>query len=131
MEKLEIRHIAAYLPYGIKIQHTTTNEIKTVNGIYQQFKDGSFIFHWPENYGTINASVFYKLILRPLSDLSTEYVSQDLLDRIKNSSSNDIKDILTYKSMSYLLELHFDIFGLIKKGLAISYSDVQSISSEV
>jgi hypothetical protein len=61
----------------------------------------------------------YPLVLRPISDLSDEYVSQYLLDCLKNSSSKDIKEALSYNSATYLLELHFDIYGLIENDLAI------------
>ena len=41
------------------------------------------------------------------------------------------KDIhLAFKIYEVLFEMHFDVFGLINKGLAISYSDVQSTSNE-
>lgn len=137
--KLEIKHIAPYLPYGLKIQTQDKNGIliKTVDGIYEQYKDGSFMLYWQENYGTIQASGNIKLILRPLSDLfNGNYES--ILDEFSISSlgmfetaflseirSLNAFDFVNYTTVLLLLENHFDIYGLIEKGLAIGINTLQ------
>lgn len=140
MEKLEIKHIVPYLAYGVDVCHKSTGEVRKVNGIQEQFKDGTFIFYWPENYGTINASVNYKLVLRLLSQLTKEievngerFVPIDEIynmwyEKGLNQYSKRIlnqKICLFTKSMPYwvvekLIEWHFDIFGLIEKQQAFT-----------
>lgn len=72
MAKLELKHISPYLPYNLRVKHISNGEIKVVNGIQEQFSDGTFILYWPEKYGTINASAYYQPILKPLSSLTPE-----------------------------------------------------------
>lgn len=131
METLKLKHVACYLPYGLKIQTQDKNGIliKTVDGIYEQYKDGSFMLYWQENYGTIQASGNIKLILRPLSDLKNNFESIDLYTDLCSTYNgvviNDIIDnkrdtsFISYYYIERLLQNHFDIFGLIEKNLAI------------
>ena len=104
--KLELKHLAPYLPYGLKF--------------YWEQLDGTPNKPWTLTINSIEFALENqnKPILHPLSDL-TDYVSQSLLDRIENSSSRDLTESLNYNSVCYLLEHHFDVFGLIEKGLAI------------
>jgi hypothetical protein len=139
MEKLELKYLAPYLPYGLKIMYNgRIVEIDAIGSDYV-LTDESFQY---------NVSFQYvRPVLRPMSDL------------VKNISVNGVKitpiesmflpcgerKILTSwakenkcwlgTQISYLIyenlfELHFDVFGLIDKGLAISYSDVQSSLNE-
>lgn len=134
--KLEIKHIAPYLPYGLKIQTQDKNGIliKTVDGIYEQYKDGSFMLYWQENYGTIQASGNIKLILRPLSDLTKvdfigvyEWMSGVYSGKVINDIINNNQDVelLNYYCILELLKNHFDVFGLIQKGLAIDINTLE------
>lgn len=82
-----------------------------------------------------------KPILRPLSDLTKEiehngerfvfsdrYLSNSkikmLLDNSLCSFNNPLNDI-DYNSVKLLLEHHFDVFGLIEKGLAININSIE------
>ena len=141
--RVEIKNVSPYLPYGLKIQHITTKEIKIVNGIYEQYKDGTFIYYWNENYGTINASSHYKLVLRPMSNL-TKKIEIDGVDIIPiegmflpcgeretlTSWADENKCWLgtqvSYLVYENLFELHFDVFGLIDKGLAVDINTLKS-----
>ena len=98
-------------------------------------------------------SVFYssalvnpknKPILRPLSDLTKEievdgekftpyeddylsdamstYENLDILCEYNGDVSND--STIPYTVMSLLFQWHFDVFGLIEKGLAINVNDL-------
>ena len=127
--KLELKHLAPYLPYGLKyvkysdnnspIRHDIMQGVST-NGIYA--------------CGDITPLYFKncKPILRPLSDLTKEIeVNGNLF--IPNHHPlfkifiNDDMDwfmdncpfFVNYVQVQKLLEWHFDVFNLIEKGLAI------------
>lgn len=133
--KLELKHLAPYLPYGLK-------------GL-KRFKDTDLINEldvgrlngWLEPYS-------YKPILRPLSDLIKEvnsFLSVPYLD-LMNDLHSDLKVYLedngelfiidkcnlnmfhiSYTRVfdDFLLEHHFDVFGLIEKGLAIDINTLK------
>ena len=69
--KLELKHIAPYLPYGLKMKFTSTNEVDKLSNedivILKQIDEGGICVN---GYKTNNKS--YKPILRPLSDLTKE-----------------------------------------------------------
>ena len=108
--KLELKHLAGYLPYGLKVLH---NDFK--NHILTMDSCGSE----SDSLSIEDIEEYARPILHPLSDLSNKYVSQSILDRINECSSKDIKEALNYNSITYLLQIHFDIYGLIENGLAI------------
>ena len=170
--KLELKHLAPYFPYGLKMAMTydsiedyenidsdelclqkgsvwelyllTTDSIEFFGGECDDFALKNDTFRIANN-GTL------KPILRPLSDLTkeiehisytkdlepnlTKIIPEDffrkhwfLSIREDGHFSTDNGDGTctgyTYKSASYdiiilLLEWHFDIYGLIKNGLAI------------
>lgn len=123
---LELKDLAPYLPYKLKIK--TRSEIRTMvytNEYYGNLKD--------ENPNPIALSVVLEnncqLILRPLSDL----VSKEFLDYFNFGS--DMEEAIIERgffNFNYLsvcdyiklLENHFDVFGLIEKGLAISIHNI-------
>ena len=119
MEKLELKHLAPYLPYELKGKDIQEG----FDGIREM------------NIKTIDYFLHnVKPILRPLSDLTNGkyYKCLEVL-----YSEEKIKRILNehwchweYKVLILCFEEHIDVFGLIPKGLAISYSDVQSTSNE-
>ncbi len=152
MEKLELKHLAPYLPYGLKwmkgnnkynTAHLSTKRI----GIISQKGFGDIEKHsfeyLPKNL---------KPILRPLSDLTKEievngekFVPIECLDYgcveydYIFKSSNDYVNIsilneqleqidiiqsdnialTSHGTVNKLISWHFDVFGLIKSGLAI------------
>lgn len=66
--KLELKHLASYLPYGVKVIHE--DEIKEIHGI---INDEIYLSY--NDIGTDNNYCFAEdiiLILRPLSQLTTE-----------------------------------------------------------
>ena len=141
--KLELKHLAGYLPYGLKIQYKSmyTETLK-----YRELE----IYN--VNFSLLKQD---KPILHKLSDLTKEievngekFVPNDLLNsRFRQSS----KDLFPYKSLWYnleldiqtenysqsmdlfdgflivtqLLEWHFDIYGLIDAGLAIDINTLK------
>ena len=124
--KLEIKHLASYLPYNLKILNGW-GDIKTLRYTHLDDYNNGFI-------------VGVTPILRPLSDLTKpiihngetfvpiEYistskgVSQRIMRRICNGQS---LDNLEYWQAERLFELHFDFFNLIPAGLAIDLNTVK------
>jgi hypothetical protein len=144
--KLELKHLAGYLPYGLKIQGVTHVEIAELSCCT---KTGVNITTRSFQYGMWSDIFDIKPILRPLSDLTKEieingkkFVPNYILN---NSFRAGSKDLMPYKYTGYnvelnietenysqtidlfdgflivqkLLEWHFDIYGLIEPGLAI------------
>jgi len=108
--KLELKHLAPYLPYGLKIQSCN---IETVIGL----KNNCVIveeFSFP--YPICNC----KPILRPLSELTTEFINSDnFLKEFQPEFIVGNRYEWSYGFVDRLFQLHFDIYGLIEKGLAI------------
>lgn len=137
--KLEIKHLAPYLPYGLKAKFQAKNK-KTcrkyvIGTISVMYSDCSICC-----YDTVNATPDqFKPILRPLSDLTKEieidgkkFVPMDELGKLFDMnvveycfiSQNLDRHKLIQKSIGYsvaekLFEWHFDVFGLIDQGLAL------------
>jgi hypothetical protein len=140
MEKLELKHLAPYLPYGIEIIHGVTRKKITAVSL-----DSNFIFT-TTYLGSRDKQMLLisdvKPILRPLSDIqkfedimdefsvrSFEAFENHFFDRALGRSLNCF-DNVNYTIIELCFKHHLDIFDLIPKGLAISYSDVQSTSNE-
>lgn len=118
--KLTIKHLAPYLPYGLM-------SVDYFDGIELKRKIV------PSNIvGFVDGDTKAKPILHPLSDLTKEiehngekFVPSDRL--AINLFSKGTKEIILkgeingipYWVMQYLFEWHFDVFGLIEKGLAV------------
>ena len=126
--KLELKHLAPYLPYGLKLNL----EIRRMEVLLKGLQDDNDVIH---SLGKTPIE-FCKPILRPLSDLTKEIEingdkfipsSRTVVGMIHGGSHFGIgivenritTNTITYADMSYLLSLHFDVFNLIPKGLAI------------
>lgn len=132
MEKLELKHIAPYLPYGVKAIYQ--DDVCYINGIYL---DGS-IFVVTSDGGEYTNLTQIKPILRPLSDLTIE-IYNDLSESYPNTPNWDMyhkiwytskiplhETIIEYCVFEKLTEWHFDVFGLIDKGLAIDINTLNN-----
>jgi hypothetical protein len=125
--KLEIKHLAPYLPYELKMQVKDYHGIEYVSQILTT-----------ENIGNFINGEECKPILRPLSDLNKEglYIEHLNIETITDESNIQDLDIylenwidskdtnhhvkfLPYGLVNELISEHFDVFGLIPKGLAI------------
>ena len=120
--KLEIKHLAAYLPYGLNIKN----------------KFGVYILS-ADNIGAVLMSdkLTYFPLLRNLSDLTKpiEVNGEKFVPYKKLGWGNGTRVIplildgfTHYKEIQLLLSWHFDVFGLIEKGLAI---DINTLEHEV
>jgi hypothetical protein len=129
--KLELKHLAPYLPYGLKCKSTTILFGEEDNGIYEM---GLISMR-----GVLKGTG--KPILRPLSDLISlinidfedeKFKPIDVIIR-KGGCHSAValhvkigKGTLGFKYFDLLLQWHFDVFGLIEKRLAI---DINTIAS--
>lgn len=143
MEKLELKHLSPYLPYGLKIKTSNNqgNVIRQIQGIdiSEEFilACGYINYIESDNYYPYTLKSC-KPILRPLSDLNKKIQIAEHFMTFKEHlrrffpAESIGTNIATWsnRSVEWLCEYHFDIFGLIDKGLAISYSDLQSTSNE-
>ena len=137
--KLELKHIAPYLPYGLKFRNG--KEFDVVTGIDNNTVISLFRGHLT-NFTSIEE---IKPILRPLSDLTKEievngikyesvehyfeeiYYTQTFHKQVK-SIIQDERWInhCEYILVEFLFEHHFDVFGLIPQGLAIDFNTLES-----
>ncbi len=148
MEKLELKHLATYLPYGLKMDnyyskktielaglvsgHSSAERFKGTPTLYLYFKDGS----------TTQINEHYQLtimpILRPLSDINIKDIEKidgvksyfksinfdgELLFKGFNEQYVWLKDLRNVEE--YLFKNHYDVFGLINNGLAIDINNLK------
>jgi len=135
--KLELKHLAPYLPYRLKMRciEDKTNHILT---IAHQTYDLSTVGLYPILKGDFYKK--FKPILRPLSDLTKDLYQDEILIRWGGGLSekatvkwlkavtDEMKltayNALRFDFVEFMLEHHFDIFNLIPQGLAISINDI-------
>lgn len=139
MKTLELKHLAPYLPYGLNCKFNNS-EIKELIGI-RNYVGWSGVFR--EKYGENNIPLIsIKPILRQLSDLTKEiehngekfvpiewieerYFTLDLHKQCE-SIIDDERWInqCDYMLINHLFEWHFDVFGLIERGIAIDINTI-------
>jgi len=136
--KLELKHLAGYLPYGLKIECKDDSELCEASYISEM--TGVDNYGIDDNYGN-NWTFEVKPILRPLSDLTKEievngekFVPIERLRKeysgfyfesnpellIKSKNTNMYISLnWTNEFQGKLYEWHFDLFSLIENNLAI------------
>ncbi|RZL97274.1 MAG: hypothetical protein EOO88_62700 [Pedobacter sp.] len=145
MEKLTLEYLAPYLPYKLVLGLTNSHAPIICTGLTIH-EDGIMAHH---KKGSVNVSLekWYKPILRPMSDLlkvishngkkiclvewlEDFYCTLDLHEQAIRLT-NDIRWVnqCDYMLIVHLIEHHFDVFGLIEKGLAISIHDVKEVQN--
>lgn len=138
--KLELKHLAPYLPYGLNILYW--------NGLAKEYIEILQVLHYENRH--VLGSEKHKPILRPLSDLfklidwnnnnepymighkyGIEKVKEDGVEFYANEYYADYDespkcyiDITLFDW--WLFENHFDVFGLIEKGLAIDINTIEN-----
>lgn len=133
-EKLTIEHLAAYLPYELKVWFNTSQIVKTHSMSAAGISD---VLRYTTNY---------KPILRRPENVSKEELIESGLDRLmvtgickynitREYSDDDInrydihhfgKDTdIPYDVIKVLFSLHVDVFGLIEAGLAIDINALE------
>jgi len=123
--RLELKHLAGYLPYGLECRDLAdeTNFKLDVLNIDGVLNDAMYL-------NTI------KLYLRSLSDITKEievngekFVPKEIIEELYSSECirwilcNDIYEC-KYHVIEKLLEWHFDIYGLIENNLAIDKNTI-------
>lgn len=147
---LDLNKIVAYLPYELRLFNKKNCQIETLKALNESgtLYTGSFFNDWNHIYN-------FKPILRPLSDLTKEievngkkFVPIEILNKMLFTKHSKLEyydsefcngailfstniagfNILSInEKIQKLLEWHFDIYGLIKKSLAISIHDVEQV----
>ena len=143
--RLELKHIAPYLPYGLKI-FTLDDDFKPV---IQEIRS-LFVRHNEIESSELWQLAFheFKPILRPLTDIANEiehngerltllkklWSDYDLRIDRDNYLYFDYYEIGSsdspftgYNCIQALIEYHFDVFGLIKEGLAIDINTIKNV----
>ena len=138
--KLELKHLAPYLPYGLK----GTSDNDYVNGVGFQSVDVTGLSETRVSIRKKNVMVGllynydeFKPILRPLSDLLKFKELFNVVNTIKQFQisekgfySLNYAEFYDYKKLPYeivniLFKHHFDVFGLIPKRLAIDINTIK------
>ena len=139
--KLELKHLTPYLPYSLRIKTKHGWDTMTTLNEWQVNGDHEDSYSYEDHPNEI---LEFKPILRPLSDLTKEidvngekFVSADRLGWKLNITPNPNQEKglgywlcnCTYANsslidMQLLFEWHFDVFGLIEKGLAIDINKI-------
>jgi hypothetical protein len=139
---LTIKELAPYIPYRLKGKSNQYDSIDLLLGIYGTMGHSLTLCHRINNHNTCdydcNVNEF-KPILRPLSDLIKEievngkkfvpayrtqvHINDKYLPFTVNGrivlENRIVTNTILYTDMQYLISLHFDVFGLIEKDLAI------------
>jgi hypothetical protein len=133
--KLELKHIAPYLPYGLKIM-TDYDGIQKIQGMPDLFHVN--YYDNESDNGDEPHIEDIKPILRPLSDLTKEievngekFIPQQEINHLDFDwliSSKEPYELVmktNYEDIVKLFEWHFDVFGLIEKNLAIDINTLE------
>lgn len=128
--KLEIKHLAPYLPYGLMIDASYYDEEKpliisyidnNLNAIVLCGQNvGAFAIPIIQEYDLDKA----KPILKPLSELTKEELRTQGFGSHIDYLTHENKGVewtlkAPYEMVNYLFEKHYDVFRLIDQGLAI------------
>lgn len=143
--KLEAKHIAPYLPYKLMFWHTKLKNKQEMSKMKVR-KDGDIHVDIESDklvyISSINDS-WIKPILRPMSDLTKKIKVNDvdiipiegmfltcgergILTSWANENKCWLGTQVSYLVYENLFELHFDVFGLIDKGLAVDINTLKS-----
>jgi hypothetical protein len=125
--KLEIKHLAPYLPYGLKMYNVEQKTIHELTIAHQTF-DTKSVGMYPLLKNDFIST--FKPILHPLSDILKSCNSFLDFGSYNNEFREEfVQDIKfktnSYLSMVFLLEMQFDVFNLIENGLAIDVNTLE------
>lgn len=141
--KLELKHLAPYLPHGLKMLNEKSGTIIHVNGLsYSEDTGNITILGNGDKYYSLEIWRGLKPILLPLSDLGKqaprtvsgvrnvdEINKTCMYDMDKNGELYDLPEAMDitdlWDSFEGLFKYHFDLFGLIDAGLAIDINSLK------
>lgn len=136
--QLELKHLSAYLPYKLNcVVEGYDNPLPMISAYYDdqnEYECSAALQEVTGNDFGFNPDEF-KPILRPMTDLTKEiqlnsenFIPIEKISPVPNFFNVDfIKRTplaSSFEVVVKLLELHFDIFGLINEGLAV---DINSL----
>lgn len=133
MDKLENKYIIPYLEHDLEVKllenvrdrannYISKGETSILFGINKQFIE-------LENGRFVSRVDLIKPILRPLSDLNNKeygeyvYTNEHTIEEF-NRNTGSI-EALRHSLVLFLISKHFDVFGLIPKGLAIDINTLK------
>lgn len=130
MEKLELKHLAPYLPYGLKYVNYSSIRMGLGKPLIGDINNMNIM-------GFIEGDTLSKPILKPLSDLTDRInpvqhhtyldgLSFSKIEFVEKAICNETLFLCDY---NYLIEYHFDVFGLIEKGLAIDKNKLAQLKN--
>lgn len=125
--KLELKHLAPYLPYGLKIK---------TNNLIREMRPSQIHHHKYTPINNVIDGTGHKPILRPLADLTKDeetfkflllmcHKIDENLDYVCEFSGDLTNTSLSYRAVLILITNHFDVFGLIPEGLAIDINTLK------
>lgn len=133
--ELELKHLAAYLPYGVKVSKIhTLNAGEGIGGIGHMLTTKSSIYKLHlrklsdltkeievngEKFVPVNKIL--EIFGRSLKHLSTEYQ----IKALRAFETDVITKELPYRYIQKLIEWHIDVFSLIPNGLAIDINTLE------
>ena len=134
--KLELKHLALYLPYGLKLFYTHTKKIGQISNIYTigEGYDNDDI-KISIDYSEGEHIWMYKPILRPLSHYK-KWIIKDIKKDLE-CTHNQVMEFLCFMDGSISLDMatvglynimckkHIDFNGLIDKELAININTLE------
>lgn len=140
--KLTFEFLSPYLPYQVKFYNEKSGKINTLEGLAMDNDGINLYFHGVLKSFTLNNWPL-KPILRPMSDfknfrnkngsgiyeitfnVANLDIDEDADINVEEIGSNYLSLISCYRTLQQLLKYHFDVFGLIKSGLAIDINTIE------
>ncbi len=149
MEKLELKHLSAYLPYGLKcnimgefIDDYDEPKVPKIFEIVGLTKD--YVEYWEESRTVTEQCVFSDCfpLLRPISDLTKNILidgkeiipiegmflpcgERERLTYWANENKCYLGQMVSYLPLQNLFGNHFDVFNLCENNLAINIIDLK------
>jgi hypothetical protein len=135
-EQLELKEIVGYLPYGLKcISQVENLGVETIKG-FEIYSSGIELITNIDNLHILES----KPILFPISNFESENIDDikeylgigqwcDHYDYYFHAWFDDAESVnklvlqAPYEVMEFFFLNHYDVFGLIEKGLAISVTE--------
>jgi len=124
--KLELKHLAGYLPYELLITKSDWDNYMRLTLCSDYLYDSKNKY----DIGIVDTLSFQaKPILRPLSDLTKNewndiFVNDDIDYILNIYQSDNHLGCVEYYLVNLLLKNHFDIYGLIENNLAINKNTI-------
>lgn len=134
--KLELKHLTNAMVYNQKVFYfDDERELSLICKIIELRKEELTITNGEYQYDVLFDDI--KIVCLPLSDLTKEiehngekFVPLYRLIKEDKAFTNDFINVFGYEELKVsvyelLLEWHFDVFGLIEKGLAVDINTIE------